>query len=58
MLSMADLVFSDFLALSANFGAKDANREQGDFNADGIVDFTDFLLLSEYFGGADPVEPV
>lgn len=43
--------FSDFLALSANFGKQvDAVWEDGDFNADGEVSFADFLLLSQNFG--------
>lgn len=43
--------FTDFLALSANFGRNDVDGfADGDFNDDDVVDFADFLLLSENFG--------
>lgn len=42
--------FTDFLALSANFGATDAVWADGDFNLDGSVSFEDFLLLSQAYG--------
>lgn len=42
--------FTDFLTLSANFGATDAVWEDGDFNLDGSVSFEDFLLFSQAFG--------
>ena len=41
--------FSDFLILSANFGAVDAVWADGDFNSNGEVDFSDFLILSQNF---------
>ena len=44
--------FTDFLALSANFGSEDPNgHKEGDFNADNLVNFADFLLLSKHYGG-------
>ncbi len=50
--------FEDFLALSVNFGKRDAVWEEGDFDQNGTVSFEDFLLLSvnftgrrEFFGG-------
>lgn len=45
--------FSDFLALSANFGGAGTWIE-GDFDGDGQIGFPDFLLLSESFGTASP----
>lgn len=41
--------FSDFLALSNNFGEAGGWAE-GDFDGSGVVDFPDFLVLSENFG--------
>ena len=41
--------FSDFLALSANFGGQGGQAE-GDTNCDGEINFTDFLTLSANFG--------
>ena len=41
--------YSDFLVLSANFGAKDTNHELGDLDRDGVVGFSDFLILSASF---------
>ena len=42
--------FSDFLALSANFGAENVGWAEGDTNGDGTVSFDDFLTLSANFG--------
>lgn len=45
--------FSDFLALSANFGTQvDGAFADGDFTGDGFVSFEDFLILSARFGQA------
>ena len=41
--------FSDFLALSSNFGQA-GGWAAGDFDGNGEVDFPDFLILSENFG--------
>lgn len=48
--------FSDFLALSGNFGRENADWAMGDFNGDTVVDFSDFLILSGNFGAT--TEPV
>lgn len=55
--------FSDFLLLSANFGAEVPNHTFGDFDCNGAVEFADFLGMSANFGKsvADPVavpEPI
>ena len=42
--------FTDFLILSANFGADVDEYVAGDANCDGAVAFDDFLVLSENFG--------
>lgn len=42
--------FTDFLRLSANFGANVASHFDGDINCDGTVSFPDFLVLSANFG--------
>ena len=42
--------FTDFLALSANFGAASINWQDGDFDRDGRVGFSDFLVLAASFG--------
>jgi len=42
--------FADFLILSTNFGAQDAQPANGDIDIDGDVDFADFLILSANFG--------
>lgn len=42
--------FTDFLRLSANFGALDAKWDDGDVNGDATVDFADFLQLARSFG--------
>ena len=41
---------NDFLILSRNFGAQNADWSMGDFNEDGKVDVGDFLVLSRNFG--------
>ena len=41
--------FSDFLALSANFGNAGGWAE-GDFDGSGTIEFPDFLILSDSFG--------
>ena len=47
--------FTDFLALSANFGKKaDAVWADGDFDGNGNVEFADFLVLSENFSVSRP----
>jgi len=42
--------FSDFLKLSANFGAVASGDIAGDLDCDGSVGFSDFLILSMNFG--------
>ena len=43
--------FSDFLALSANFGTSgETTYEQGDIDCNGEIAFADFLALSANFG--------
>ena len=43
--------FSDFLALSANFGNEvKGGTASGDFNENGVVEFDDFLQLSGNYG--------
>lgn len=44
------VTFSDFLTLSARFGASDKKWSEGDFIVNGEVDFEDFLALSANFG--------
>lgn len=45
------VVFSDFLVLTANFGAtENVEFGDGDFDLDGDVDFNDFLELTASFG--------
>gem|GEM_PF-1142518 len=44
------VAFSDFLVLSRNFGATDADLSMGDIDCDGQVAFSDFLVLSRNFG--------
>ena len=46
-----EVVFSDFLALSSNFGEVGGWAE-GDFDGNGEIEFPDFLALSANFGGA------
>lgn len=41
---------ADFQQLMDNFGETSATYTDGDFNTDGIVDFTDFLILSGNYG--------
>jgi len=42
--------FSDFIALSNNFGLSDTGWGQGNFNLDFQTDFIDFVILSINFG--------
>ena len=42
--------FSDFLVMSANFGANVEGYHQGDLDCSGDVTFADFLVLSANFG--------
>ena len=44
--------------LSSNFGNTDAVWAQGDLNADGSVDFDDFLILASHFGNFDLQFPI
>ncbi len=46
--------FSDYLALSQNFGASGRTTDwsMGEFNADMVVNFSDYLILSQNFGSA------
>ena len=48
-----EVEFSDFLALSANFG-KEGGWAEGDFDGNGQVAFPDFLALSANFGQSVP----
>ena len=45
-----EVVFADFLVLSANFGQTVGSYTLGDVNCDGTVVFDDFLVLSANFG--------
>jgi hypothetical protein len=48
--------FTDFLKLSANFGAAEGvSWSGGDFDCNGAVGFPDFLTLSAHFGAATSV---
>ena len=38
-----------------NYGKENVKPEDGDTNADGVVDFADFLELSTTFGDRNPV---
>ena len=49
-----EVLFEDFLALSAGFGAEGGWAE-GDFDGNGHVEFPDFLRLSENFGRSSAV---
>lgn len=49
--------FSDFLAMSANFGASGVSAANGDFDGDGVVTFEDFLLLARNFGTIEEPAP-
>ena len=42
--------FEDFLRVQQNFGLHDATLADGDFDGDGIVGFSDFLIVAEYYG--------
>ena len=42
--------FQDFLILAAGFGSPAASWDEADFDVDGSVSFSDFLLLSKDFG--------
>ena len=46
--------FSDFLALSGNFGGMDLTYQEGDIDCNGEVAFADFLVLSTNFGMTTP----
>ncbi len=50
--------FSDFLALSTNFGNAVASHQEGDVDCNGTVEFADFLILSANFGQAVGTSPV
>lgn len=45
-----DVVFPDFLVLSANFGQAVSDHTMGDIDCSGDVAFPDFLVLSANFG--------
>lgn len=44
------VVFADFVVLSANFGQEVDDYTDGDIDCDGVVAFPDFLVLSANFG--------
>jgi hypothetical protein len=44
------VVFADFVILSANFGQEVDDYTDGDIDCDGVVGFPDFLTLSSNFG--------
>jgi hypothetical protein len=48
---------ADFRILNRNFGKVGATWEEGDFNGDARVDFTDFLLLEAAFNRSLPAAP-
>ena len=45
-----EVAFNDFLTLSNNFGAQDADWSMGDFDCSRTVAFADFLTLANNFG--------
>ena len=53
-----DVDFADFLSLSANFGNREANWTQGNFDGRDGTQFADFLALSEHFGAVATVQNV
>ena len=50
--------FPDFLVLSSNFGEVGTTWSEGDFVANGRVEFEDFLALSVNFAQFASTEPV
>ena len=48
------VLFSDFLALSSNFGSTGGWAE-GDFDGNGQIEFSDFLTLSANFGSSSEI---